>query len=847
MPQQWLVKRPQEGSGYIPPVTQNLPSAILGTPVLTTSFSTDENHQLLIDVTIPISFANGNAGDVDRLITHLLAPDTSVDTQEAFVGGPGVGETPGIIIGDATQASKVVELDSTGILVETPWDPDRPFVHFTQPVPTQPEWWRAIVVSASKATTNKVDTSPSVRFHVLPTGPDVNGLEYAPLGLNFHLRDKDGKVTEQPVYDTLEGGVPVWGFHATWENDTKDPRFPVLGGYDLDVQYPDGSIETHASKSSNDLKHDSPMWTFGAPGNFIIWLVSWSSQAGNPRNSRVADLTPSRKFYVSAPTGPTGKEYAANVIGFRLTNPYYAANGQGQKTLYLPFEWSKPDDRAYSGCIIVMIRSNGTHYPLTGLETDDKQTCELQQFPAPGLTEDVVFYAKSVSLSGDVNSYIASGPNATPSISVTLNGPPDTTPKVTLFTATIVYAKDDHGNNVYGYSGTWANPNKAFFPEYQGVKIVKVDATDSGRVDLTGIQTGTSFATDMWPVPSATTVVYLKAVSVDTNGNERPLSDSPRAGPLFITPQGGTITNDSLPDLDVSNFAAGVEPVTFVNAAKDPSTGLLPASVTKQTTTVFNNNDQRLYRWDATVNRYKVVGTATDLDANSITTGYLAAGSVTTLQMASREILVGPLPINGGPNDMRPPIFKVENAARSMVGFFGSYSGWEGLYALNLRVGPSFAAPMMEASASGITIKGTAANPVTLEMTATGGDYVKMSPIQFDPTYSSLGILVSNASGSSQTWHVSRGVVAYEGTRQIAALARNPNWAAGEVVLYGPTGVEACRMSATENGFHSGYVRVSTRYDVGTYNGQAGTYNVALAGGGSVRLQFLGGLFVGLG
>jgi hypothetical protein len=823
--------------GGLPP---NLPRAILGAPILTTSFGTDQNHQLLIDVTIPISWANNNWGDVDRLILHLLAPDTTVDTQEGFVGGPGTGatnpagETPGIIISDAANASKIVTIQSTEILIEKPWDPERPFVHFTHPAPTENQWWRAIVVSGNKQATNKVDESPFVRFHVLPTGPDVLGVEYAPLGLNFRLTDKDGNTTNTIRYDTIEGGTPVWGFSVSWENDVSDPRFPVLGGYDIEIEWPDGARETHTSKSSNDMHHDSELWTFGAPSDIIIWLVSWSSQAGNPRNSIVTGLTPSVKFHVELPTGPPGNEFADEVLAFRLVNPYYGKDGSGQKTLYLPFEWNKPNDRRYQGGIIVMLRGDGVHYTLTGLETGTSQVCELLQYPT--VPEPVTFYILSVSTSGNVNEY---EPGVTPSISFTLQPPPETTPVVSAFQATINYGKDEFGNNVYGYSGTWAKPNKVFFPEYQGVKIAKAAADGTNRVDLTGIETEQSFKTSMWPVQPES-AIYLYAISVDVNGVERAITTSPRIGPLTITAQGGTITNDALPDLNVADFAAGVEPLTFINAAPDVN-GMV-TGVPKQTTEVFNEYDKRLYRW--TTNAYKVVGSALDIEAATIVGGLIRAGAVATHHMAAQEILVGPLPSGGTAADARPPIFKVENLTRQMVGFFGTYQGWEGVYALNLRVGPNFTVPMLEANASGLFLKGTTANPVSFELTGGAvGDFIRMSPVTFDPTYGSIGFLVSSSNNISQSYQVSRGLIAYENSNKIFALARNPNWAAGELVIYGPNDPNTIRVLITgvEAGTARGIVRAD-RFDCGGSPGMTTGGLVTLT-----RINVLGGIVIGVG
>lgn len=1014
MPQQWIVKRPQASAPPPPLPSESLPHATLGTPILTTSYATDQNNQLLIDVTIPVSFPGGS-GDVTRLITHLLAPDTSVDTQEGLVGGPGTGgtvpgeEVPGLIIGDATQASKIVPIDSPAIVIDTQWDPERPFIHFVQPSPVAPEFWKAIVVSASKLTENRLADSPSKRFLAEPKKPDVSGREYAPLALNFHLIDPDtGAVTDQPYYTLTDAGIWKWGFSCVWENDVKDPRYPVLGGYDLEIVYPDLKVELHASKSANDLRHDSPLWDIGAPGEFTVRAVSWSSRPGTPRNSVIPDLTPHVTFSVSTPLGPpgeqytsvvsgqrlvsqdygkagdgsrvqnlvldwdeppddpsfsgviltmqrpgkpkatitglitddtitypladfptapeevtfaflsvdvsgnvnpyqpgvtpeltvtlnppplgsTGQEYAGLITGQRLVDPYYGKAGSGQKVLNLPLQWNEPADTSYFGALITLQRPGRAEETITGTVTDDRFSYVMPDFPvAP---EAVTFRFYSVDGAGNVNTFQS---GTTPELTVTLNPPPATLPRVQTgsFTASVVYGKDEFGGNTYGYEGAWVNPDKAIYPEYQGVKVFWTKTrTLSDRRDLTGIVTEQKFKTAMWPL-AADSGIWLYAISVDVNGVEAPFhaEDTPHVGPLFVTEQGGTISNDALPDLDVANFADGIEPIKFVTQPV-ASDGTL--SIAKgETTTVFNTTDDRLYRWQDAIGKYKQIGGGPDISANEIqshhlisdavTAGKVAAGAIKTRELAGNEILVGPSMAGlGNPAD-RPPILKVNNATGSMVGLFGTYAGWEGIYALNLRVGPSFAFPILEATASGLFLKAQSNDPnkaFSFRMTGPLGGYVLMDTTTYDASYASLGVLCSDpgdVNKAIQTWHVSRGIVlqSWDGsfTRKLLAAVRHPSWDAGEVILYNRndsyiapnasrTRVYLSALDPDNPSVAKGVVRADVYQTTSPlledsdeesrmlgfvrHTGRTGTVTVALADGGSLILHFRGGILVG--
>ena len=132
---------------------------------------------------------------------------------------------------------------------------------------------------------------------------------------------------------------------------------------------------------------------------------------------------------------------------------------------------------------------------ITGTVTDDRFTISLPDFPtAP---EQVTFRFYSVDTSGNMNSFAA---GVTPELTVTLNPPPATLPRIQTgsFAASVVYGKDEFGANTYGYEGTWVNPDRSIYPEYQGVKIFWTKTrTSSDRKDLTGIVTEQKFKTSI--------------------------------------------------------------------------------------------------------------------------------------------------------------------------------------------------------------------------------------------------------------------------------------------------------------------------------------------------------------
>lgn len=796
----WLYSKGNASGSPIPPAPV-LPLATLGTPVVVTGYAIDDQNRHLQQITIPVSFPTGIAPG-DRVRVYLLAPDTTVDTQESFVGGPGVNETPGIIIGDATTASKFVTRQEAEYKGEFIWDSGNPSVTFNHPSPVIPQRWRAIVVTASKTVENAISSSPSVAFDVIPDPADVSGREYAPLGINFRLLDATGVPTNDPQYTRQDGGGWLYRYSLGWGNDTSDPRFPSLIGYDIEVEYGDGRRETTASKSKNDLHHDSDKWPVApAPEKFTIWLVSFTDKG---RNSIIPNLTPSVTFTVTVPVGLPGQEYAPNVTGFAYSVANYKTNANGQKVLMMTFVWTNPGDRSvYGGVVLHRSIAGGPPSAITGVVTGESVTVEFDSYPAA--TESWVFTAIAQSPANQPNTYVS---GVTPEFALNISPPPTGTPPVLSLNATVVYSKDQFGINVYGYSVTWVDPNRLTNPDYQGAKIYWSYAADgSGLQPLSDVNSGQMWKSAMWPVVVDMTGRWIYAVSVDVNGKEATHGVStPRVGPILITEQAGQIDNEAIPPIDITKFPPGMEPVETVSATPS-SDGTLPG-VAKKTQNVTNTVDWRLYQWNTSLAppRYKIVGTAKDIAPqtivnelyalDSITAPIVRASAISSIHMAGNTLLVGPTP--SGPVADRPPVIQVnDNTAApntKIVAVIGEWLGWQGIYGVNLRIGPAFANSGdpkwigLDASASNVTIKN-----ITLQIEdnqASSHSVLFTSPAAFDPTYDSLALYCAdkNGFGNNRAALVSRGFVMWEGVTPgsgtvLAALVKHPSYRAGELTL----------------------------------------------------------------
>lgn len=146
--------------------------------------------------------------------------------------------------------------------------------------------------------------------------------------------------------------------------------------------------------------------------------------------------------------------------------------------------------------------------------------------------------------------------------------------------------------------------------------------------------------------------------------------------------------------LTAAEFASSIEPVSIVSA--------LPGA--KTTSTVFNTTDGKLYRWNGLA--YVRVMTGADIKAelsvDQLTAGQIAAGAISTQQLAATEILVG-----GGGN--KCPRFRVNDAFGTMIGFIGDdQAGFVGAWFSRARFGGTFGSPAMDASTSALTLTNAA-------------------------------------------------------------------------------------------------------------------------------------------
>ncbi len=167
------------------------------------------------------------------------------------------------------------------------------------------------------------------------------------------------------------------------------------------------------------------------------------------------------------------------------------------------------------------------------------------------------------------------------------------------------------------------------------------------------------------------------------------VSSDPEGGTNGVSVTTGKVGNSDLNDaiiearnlatgaITAGNFSPSIEPVTMVSA--------LPAS--KQTSTIFNTADGKLYRWNGTayvssIPTSDLSGTVSgaQIAANAITAGNLAAGSVTASKMyvsgAGAAINADPWCTDStawdGPPQMLTGLTDAPFGATAMANFVGS-------------------------------------------------------------------------------------------------------------------------------------------------------------------------------
>ena len=554
-----------EGGEPIPPPEQNLPSPILGEVTVSQRYANDDRSRRITFVTIAASFPSG-AGDVDRLKVYLRAPYNVADTQPASVEPD---PAKGIVISDdPAGASKIVELSQPEFKTEQDWSASKPYVSFEHPSPQEKQKWQAIVVSGARTAWNKIESSPSAIFDVDPEAPDVGGREFAPTGLDFHFVDKpvlarwqkNVKAVVPLRWKEQSGGQWLWGWSAAWANDTKDPRFPQLEGYDLTVDYPGGLRETLVSKSVNDLTHDSDLWPLAAEDEdqaYTVWLVSYSK---NGRNSIVEGLTPSVGFVLSPPGGGAGTEFAPLVTNLQLASgPTYVLGANQAYTLEFNLAWTKPDSSRYGGCIIkVNIVGGNFNEAISGIETGSSLHVSLSALPSVQRVWE--FYAISVNPANAPNSYVE---GTTPKLAVTVPPPPvggagsEYAPVCTGFTTTrVAYMVNATGQKVLVVDFTWARP--APLARFGGamIQMARADAPanpdPAGLRDVSGLITDTKFSLQISDYKVADERYLFALISVNVEGRANTFQNG--VTPFLIYTVSAPPTGTPL----IGNFTASV-------------------------------------------------------------------------------------------------------------------------------------------------------------------------------------------------------------------------------------------------------------------------------------------------
>jgi len=159
--------------------------------------------------------------------------------------------------------------------------------------------------------------------------------------------------------------------------------------------------------------------------------------------------------------------------------------------------------------------------------------------------------------------------------------------------------------------------------------------------------------------------------------------------------------------LQTSAFATTIEPVGLVNVTPDANGQLV---IGKTTSAVYNQLDNKLYRWDDDINKYRRKALAGDFEANSVTAGVLAvdavtAGTIAAAAISTRELTTSELLVGKGGG--KPGKIRVVDSLGNTSAFIGVGDDNTSFnYFRDIRIGPDLNNPTLYASQTGVTIQG---------------------------------------------------------------------------------------------------------------------------------------------
>jgi hypothetical protein len=250
------------------------------------------------------------------------------------------------------------------------------------------------------------------------------------------------------------------------------------------------------------------------------------------------------------------------------------------------------------------------------------------------------------------------------------------------------------------------------------------------------------------------------------------------------------------------------------------------------------------------INASQISGTIQSNQINTITAGQVTGtfqgsqiANINATTINSGTLSVGGTAQASGVNVYNGTTLIGQIGSLSSVG--GTFGGWFQVFGAG---GGSYSnAPIYTDSAGNLHIRNadmTGANLANATLTGATmnnsalniNGQILTGPQQFDATYGSLAI--QNKQEPDTASFVSRGLVLYYNDAVIGSFVRNPGGGYASLELLGNGGY------ILAIGGSAGYIRSDGGYRVTSQIGRTVTYTVALAGGGSVTLNFAGGILV---
>lgn len=417
-------------------------------------------------------------------------------------------------------------------------------------------------------------------------------------------------------------------------------------------------------------------------------------------------------------------QVAQQVSNFSVQKGRGANTPQGEETWYLTGSYTAPDDPLWLSVRIVGIWSDdpnnavvfGDFFPDPGATTGYFST---DSWPVPKNDRQLTVYAFSVSHTGTVNKIGAPYATLTIGPSVGVKGR-EYAPVVLNPSAQRLSSYGDTrnfdppgGGEMFGFQLAWTDPQD---PDYTGCKVYA--RSPAGALhELTGVHRAseTPIRTSMWPLGDGdvgTWRLFFVSVrgSLENTINENPNQGqvTPYVDVLVSRQSYSGVKGERVTNIPIASFASTIRPVGLGSVL--PS---LPNTDYPEGSYFYNVNNDTLYR--STGTSWVQAVSSNDIQANAVIAGKIAAGAVGTTELTTGEIKVG-----GGGG--KPGMFGVYNASNSLIGFIGVYSGYQGAWFKELRIGGS--------GISDAPVYADSSGNVTIDF-ATGGSQIKIS--QNDP------------------------------------------------------------------------------------------------------------------